>query len=96
MGFIDDEQDVAALASQVMQCGAKLRQETHKAKGWFDLEGEEDFAIEGGDAQVGVGKIDDSIEVVVEGLGESADSSGLAGAHVAGEEGGETVLESES
>ena len=93
VGFVDDEQDVAALAGQVVEGGAELREEAHKAEGRLDLEGEEDLAVEGGDAQVGIGEIDDGVEVAVEGLGEGADGGGFAGADVAGDESGETLLE---
>jgi hypothetical protein len=92
MSFVDDEQDVAALASQFVERGAELGQEAHKAKSRLDLEGEEDFAIEGRDAQVGVGQVDDSIEVTVEAVGKGAGGGRLAGAHVSGDEGWETVL----
>ena len=93
VGFVDDEEDVAALAGQVVEGGAELWEEAHKAEGGLDLEGEEDFAVEGGDAEVGIGEIDDGVEVAVEGLGKGADGGGLAGADIAGEEGGETFLE---
>ena len=91
--FVDDEQDVAALAGQVVEGGAELREEAHKAKGGFDLESKEDFAVEGRDAKVGVGEIDDGVEIVVEGLGKGTDGGGFAGADVAGEEGREALLE---
>jgi len=93
VGFVDDEQDVAALAGQVVEGGAELREETHKAESRFHLESQEDFAVEGGDAQVGIGEIDDGIEIVVEGLGKGADGGRFTGADVAGEEGGQALLE---
>jgi hypothetical protein len=91
--FVDDEQDVAALAGQVVERGAELWEETHKAKGRFDLEGKKDFAVEGRDSKVRIGEIDDGIEVVVEGLGKGTDGGGFAGADVAGEESREALLE---
>jgi hypothetical protein len=91
--FIDDEQDVAALASQVVERGAELREETHKAKGRFYLESEEDFAVKGSDAKVRVGKIDDGVEIVVESLCKGTDGGGFARADVAGEEGRKALLE---
>jgi hypothetical protein len=95
VGFIDDEEDVATLAGQVVESGAELGEETHKAESGLNLQGEEDFAIKGGDAEVGVGEVDDGIEIAVESLGEGADGGGFAGADVAGDESGETVLEGE-
>jgi hypothetical protein len=95
VGFIDDEEDVAALAGQVVESGAELGEETHKAESGLNLQGEEDFAIKGGDAEVGVREVDDGIEIAVESLGEGADGGGFAGADVAGDESGETVLEGE-
>jgi hypothetical protein len=93
MCFVDDEQDVAALTSQVVEGGAELREKTHKAESGFDLEREKDLAVECGDAQVRVGKIDHGVEVVVEGLGEGTDGGGFPGADVAGEEGREALLQ---
>jgi hypothetical protein len=55
MGLVDDEEHVAALVFQVTEGGTELGQEAHEAEGGLDLEGEEDFALEGADAQVGVG-----------------------------------------
>jgi hypothetical protein len=40
-----------------------------------------------------IGEVDNGIEVAVEGVGESAQSGGLASANVAGDESGETFLE---
>jgi hypothetical protein len=53
--FIDDEEDVAALAGQVVEGRAELREETHKTKGRFDLESEQELTVECGDAEMGVG-----------------------------------------
>jgi hypothetical protein len=92
MGLVDDEQRVATFASQVVERGAELGQQAGEAEGRFDLKGEKDLMIEGDDAQVGVGEIDDGVEVAVEGMSESADGSGFTGADVAGDEGGETLL----
>ena len=95
MGFVDDEEDVAALAGQVLEGGAELGQEAHEAEGRFDLKGEQDFAVEGGDAEVGIGQIDDGVDVAVQGVGEGAGGGRFAGADIAGEEGGGAVLEGE-
>jgi hypothetical protein len=95
MGLVDDEEDEAAFAGQVGEGGAELGKETGKAKGWFDLEGEEELAVEGGDGEMRIGEIDNGEEVGVEGVGKGAKGSGLAGADVAGDEGRETFLESE-
>ena len=95
MGFVDDEEDEAALAGEVGEGGAELREETREAEGRLDLEGQEDLAIEGGDGEVGVGKVDDGVEVGVEGVDEGADGGGLAGADVASDESREALLEGE-
>jgi len=93
VGFIDDEEDVAALASQVVEGGAELWEKAHKTKSRFDLESEEDFAVEARDAEMRVGEIDHGVEVVVEGLGKGTNGSGFPGSDVAGEESGKTVLQ---
>ncbi len=66
-----------------------------KGAGRFGLEGEEELTIERGNGEVRVGEIDDSIDVGIEGMGKGAESSRFAGADVAGDESGETLLESE-
>ena len=40
MGFIENEQEIAALAGQVGEGGAKLRQEAVEGVGRFDLKGQ--------------------------------------------------------
>jgi hypothetical protein len=93
--FIDDEEDVAALACQVVESGAELGQETYKAEGGFDLQGEEDFAVECGDAEVRIGEINNGVQVAVESLSEGTHGGRFAGTDIAGDEGSETVLEGE-
>ena len=93
VGLVDDKEHVAALAGQVVERSAELGQEAHEAKGRFYLEGEQDFAVEGADAEMGIGQVDDGIDVAVQGLGEGAGGGGFSGADVAGEEGGRAVLE---
>ena len=95
MGFINDEQDIAALASQVVEGGAKLRQETGKTESGYDLESEQDFVVEGGDAEMWVGQVDQGIKVAVEGLCKGTNGSGFAGTNVSGNERGEMILEGE-
>jgi RNase P/RNase MRP subunit p29 len=91
--FVDDEQDVAALAGQVVKGGAELREEAHKAESGFYLESKENLPIEGRDAQVWVREIDDGVEIVVEGLGKGADGSRFSSTNIAGEESREALLE---
>jgi hypothetical protein len=73
--------------------GAELGEKAHKAKGRFDLESKEDLAVEGGDAKMGVGEIDDGIEIVVESLCKGTDGGGFSCSNIAGEEGREALLE---
>jgi hypothetical protein len=91
--FVDNEKDVTALASQVVERGAELGEETHKAKGWFYLESEEDFPVEGCDAKVRVGEIDYGVEIVVERLGKGTDGGRFSSPNIAGEEGRKALLE---
>jgi hypothetical protein len=95
VGFVDDEEDEAALAGEVGEGGAELREKTRETEGWLDLESQEDLAIEGDDGEVGVGEVDDGVDVGVEGVGEGADGGGLAGADIAGNESREVLLEGE-
>ena len=95
MGLVDDEEDEAALAGEVGEGGVELGEEAEEAEGGLDLEGEEDLAVEGGDGEVGVGEVDDGVEVAVEGVGEGTQGCGLTGTDVAGDEGGEAFLQGE-
>ena len=72
MGLVDEEENIAAFARQVLEGGPELGQEAQEAKSRFDLQGEEDFAVEGTDAEMGLGQIDDGIDVAVQGPGEGA------------------------
>jgi hypothetical protein len=66
MSLIDDQEHIAALAGQVLEGAPELGQEAHEAEGRFDLKGEEDFAVESGDAEMRVGQIDDGVDVAVQ------------------------------
>ena len=49
--------------------------------------------VEGSGGQVRIGEVDDGVEVAVEGVSEGAQGGGLAGADIAGDESGKTLLE---
>jgi hypothetical protein len=51
--------------------------------------------VEGDGGEVRVGEVNDGEEVAVEGVSEGAESGGLAGADVAGDESGKALLEGE-
>jgi hypothetical protein len=72
------------------KAGSTLRLRSGQA-----LEGKQDLGIEGGHPQMGVGQIDESVEVAVEGVGKGAQGGGFAGADVAGDEGRQAFLEGE-
>jgi hypothetical protein len=95
VGFVDDEENGTALAGEVGEGDTKLREETGKAEGGLGLEGEQNLMVESGGRQVGIGEVDEGVEVAVEGVGEGTEGGGLAGADVAGDESGETFLEGE-
>ena len=86
MSLVDDEHNVAALAGEVVERGAELRRETHGAVGRFNLQGEQDLAVEGGNAEVGVRQVDHGVDVAVEGVGESTDGGGFTGTDIPGQE----------
>ena len=93
MSLVDDEEGEAAFAGQVGEGSAELREEAGKAEGRISLQGQQDLVVEGGDGEMRVGEVDDSIEILVEGMGEGTESCRLAGADVAGDESGETLVE---
>ncbi len=74
VSFVDAKrkQEGPALAGQVGQGGTKLRQEAIEGVGRFDLQGEENLAVESGDLEMGVGQVGDGVEVAVEGMDEGA------------------------
>jgi hypothetical protein len=93
MSLVDDEEGEAAFAGQVGKGSAELGEETGKAKGRVSLQGQQDLVVEGGDGEMRVGEVDDGVEIAVEGMGEGTESRRLAGADVAGDEGGEALVE---
>jgi hypothetical protein len=95
MALVDDEEDETAFAGEVSQGGLQLGLELEEVVGGFDLESEEDEAVEGRDGEKRVGEIDDVVDVAVEGLSEGAEGGGLASADIAGDEGREALLEGE-
>jgi hypothetical protein len=95
VGLIDDQEGVAAFASQVSQGVAQLGEETAEGKGGLDLKGEEDFAVEGSDAEVGIGEIDDGVDITVQGVGKGTQGGGFSGTDVASDESGEALLKGE-
>jgi hypothetical protein len=94
VSLVDDEESKAALAGEIREGSAELGKEAGEAEGRLGLEGEQDLMIEGRGRQVRIGKVDDGVEVAVEGVSEGAKSGRLAGADVAGDESRETFLES--
>jgi hypothetical protein len=95
MALVDDEEDETVFAGEVSQGGLQLGLELEEVVGGFDLESEEDEAVEGRDGEKRVGEIDDVVDVAVEGLSEGAEGGGLASADIAGDEGREALLEGE-
>jgi hypothetical protein len=93
MGFVDEEEDVAALARQVGEGSVELREEAGEAEGGLGLELEEDLAVEGDDSEVGVGEVNDRIDVAVEGVGKGAQSGRFSCSDIAGDQGWEALLE---
>jgi hypothetical protein len=95
MCFVDDEEDVAALARQVGEGSVELREEPKEAKGRLCVKLEENLAVEGDDGEVRIGEVNDGIDVEVEGVGKGAQGSRFPGANIAGDQSREALLESE-
>jgi hypothetical protein len=103
MCFVDDEEDVAALARQVGEGSVELREEPKEAKGRLCVKLEENLAVEGDDGEVRIGEVNDGIDVAVEGVGKGAQGSRFPGANpstssgqaIAGDQSREALLESE-
>ena len=72
VGFVDDEQHEAALARQLEQGLAELRQETAEGVGRFNLQSPQDLGIERSWLEVGIGQINAGMESGVQGMGKGA------------------------
>jgi hypothetical protein len=96
MSFVDDEQNAASFAGEIGERGVKLRQQLRKVKQRFGLKSEQNLGVQGNDGEARVGKIDDGVDVGIEGAGKGTEGGRFAGADFAGDESGETLLESES
>ena len=72
-----------------------MGEEASEAESRFGLEGEQDLMVESSGRQMRIGEVNDGIEIAVEGVGEGAKGSGFAGADIASDESGETLLKSE-
>jgi len=95
MRFVDDQEHETTPAVEVREGGAKLREETDEAKGGLGLEGEQGLMVESGGRQVRIGEVDDGVDIRIERVGKGAESGGLTSTDVAGDEGGEALLEGE-
>jgi hypothetical protein len=96
VSLVDDEQNAASFAGEIGERGVKLRQQLGKVKQRFGLEREQNLRVQGNDGKPGVGKIDDGVNVGIEGMGKSTQGSRFSGTDLAGDESGKAFLESES
>jgi hypothetical protein len=96
VSFVDDEQNAASFAGEIGERGVKLRKQLRKVKQRFSLESEQNLGVKGNDGETRVGKIDDGVDVGIEGVSKGAESGRFAGADFAGDESGKPLLESES
>ena len=95
VGFVDDEDGAAPLLGQLGEGVSKPLAEAAGMKGGADVEGGEQVGEQSLDGEIGIGYVGGQIEVGVEGLDEGAHTGRLTGADVAGDKGGEAVLEGE-
>jgi hypothetical protein len=96
MSLVDDEQNAASFAGQIGKRSVKLGQQLRKVKQRFGLEGEQNLGVQGNDGEPGVGKIDDGVNVGIEGMGKGAQGGRFSGTDLAGDESGKPLLEGES
>jgi len=96
VSFVDNEQNAATFTGQIGERGVKLREQLRKVKKRFGLESEKNLGIKGNDGETRVGKIDDGVNVGIEGVSKGAEGGRFAGTNIAGDESGKPFLESES
>jgi hypothetical protein len=95
VGLIDNDDGLTGVLGEVGQGSAQAFAEAARVESGADVEGGEEMSEEGLDGEIGVGDVSGEVKVRVQGLDKGAHGSGLAGADVAGDEGGEAVLEGE-
>jgi hypothetical protein len=88
VGLINDEDRTAALTVGVVEGIAELGQHLAEGVSRFNLKAQQDLAIEDGGIEMGIGQVNDGEELAVEGMSESAQSSRLSDADIAGNQGG--------
>ena len=101
VGLVHDDDGLTAVLGEVGEGSAETLTEATGVEGGADVEGGEEVGEESLDGEVGVGQVGGEEEVGVEGVDEGAHGGGLASADpstgsgqaVAGDEGGEVVLE---
>lgn len=93
MGLVNDEEGETIFAGQGLESLLELGEQAVKGMGRFKLEGQEDVGIQGSDIEAGVGQINQGMEGAVKGLDKGANGGGFAGVDLAGDEGGQTLLQ---
>jgi hypothetical protein len=88
VGLINDEQGTTALTEGIVEGSTELGQHLAEGVSGFNLKTKQDLTIEDSGIEVGVGKIDDGKELVVEGMSESTQSGRLADADIASDQSG--------
>lgn len=96
VSFIDDEQDEAPFASELLEGVAELGLETAEGISRFNFESQQDLSIEAGRIEVGIGQVDEGMEVAVKRVSKGAQGGRFAGANVAGDQGRQAFLERKS
>jgi hypothetical protein len=93
VGLVNDEEGETIFASQGLQGFLELGEQAVKGMGRFTLEGQEDVGIQSGDIEAGVGQVNQGMEGAVKGLDKGANGGGFAGPDLAGDEGGQALLQ---
>ena len=93
LSLIEDEQRGAVFVEQlVFQDRADARDHFGSGEGRLVAEGNQEIAVEAGDAQEGIGEVDDKIAVGIQRGGEAAHGGGFAAAGLSGEQAQATLL----
>jgi len=94
VGFVEDDERQAVLGvQQFMEGRADTGHGFGLAEDGFMAQGGQQVAVDTGQAQEGIGEVDDEIAVRIETGGETAHAGGLAGAGLAGDQAQAAVLE---
>jgi hypothetical protein len=88
VGLVNDEERTTALPEGIVEGITELGEHLAEGVSGFNLKAKQDLTIENGSVEIGIGEVNDGKELLVEGVGESAQSGGFADTDITGDQSG--------